>query len=324
METSNVKRAVISIIAVAGALVASLGSALAYQDYMQHKSNEFGSTGLKYEVRLVEDFEEVYDWRLGEQIKKEISVANHGQSANGYEEVFVRIQLKEYMEIAPLTKTQTDRRYMIGANGEFIIYSTLDQVQAAVAAGGPYAGHSYASLTDAVTGKSGYFIETLDHDKNGQMGKYVVTSYSVGAGQKVILSQGAPNRASGTNHNSHPSQECNYAIHMWNGTELETREYIDWALNDADIITLSNWDAAGNPAVAKWIVDDLSGSGWAYWGQAIQPDGDSTALFMKEVELIKKPEGSFYYVIHTDMQAVSYDDLGEWGSIGRKFSPGAP
>jgi hypothetical protein len=220
---------------------------------------------------------------------------------------------------------------MIDTEGKFIIYENETDAIAATAAGGTYAGHTYAYLTDAVTGKTGYFIETKDHDPNGQMGKYVITDYSVGDPEAVI-SSGPQERADSTNHHGHPSDECDYAIHSWKpGSELETREYVEWLLNTGAIITMTEWlDPAGlykGGPVDKWIVEDRDDSGWVYWGRALATE-DSTALFMEKVALIQQPEGSFYYVIHTDMEAVSLDELisgnVNWGDAGDNFMNNAP
>ena len=325
MKKPNTNRKkLVAIIAMAAIVVSALGMSYAWVDYSQHKSNELNGGASMYDVRLVEDFEEVNDWKVEDgPVKKNISAVNLGQSAEGYGEVYVRIQLKEYMEIAPLSYTMTEKRYMIDTKGEFIVYATEAEAITATAAGGAYAGHSYALLTDVATNKTGYFIETQDHDPNGQMGKYVVTGIAAGTAQKVIAA--GPGRAGGTNHHNHPSEECDYAPRTWDGNELETREYIEWILNDADIILLSDWD--GVP-VAKWIIDDSAAEGWVYWGQALQPDGGSTALFMDAVVLIAQPEGSFYYVIHTDMEAVSFDEIlsgnVDWGDVGDGFRKNAP
>lgn len=321
------KKKVAIIVAVLALFVTTMTGTFAYVDYSQHKSNEFSGSSPKYEARLVEDFNEVTDWKYGDcPVTKKISVANLGQAPE-YGDVYIRIQLKEYMEIGALTYIQTTERYMIDTTGEYVIYPDENSVRAAVATGGKYAGHGYTYLTDAVTGKTGYFIKTQDHDPNGQMGKYVVTSATVGD-PVAVISSGPQQRAASTNHEGGSSAECDYAIHSWKtGSDLETREYISWQLNTNAIITVTQWlDPAGpykGAPVGKWIIDDTNDDGWVYWGRALQTES-STALFMESVSLLKQPEGSFYYVIHTDMQAVSLDELvsgdAQWGDIGQKIA----
>ena len=340
MNTANLsktRKRAIAVVAVVALAVSTLGATFAWVDYNQHKSNELSGGALKYDARLVEDFDEIDDWRVEDgAVTKKISVANLGQAVDGYGSVYVRLQLKEYMEIGTATYTYTPHRYAIDTTGKFVIYGTLAAVQNAVSATGAWPGHQYEWLTDLVEGRSGYFIRTQDHDPNGQMGKHVATGVTYANPVKVI--NPGPNRATTTNHHSAPSPtnpECMYTVHNWMpGTDLQTREYIEWQLNSGDIITLTQWlDPAGpykgNP-VAKWVIDDTaaySAQGWIYWGQALAP-GTSTALLLESVSLIKQPEGSFYYVIHTDMEAVSLDEIlngnVDWGGPGNQFIVNKP
>jgi len=325
------KRRVAIVIAIFALIVTTLGGTFAYQDYKQHKSNELNGESVKYEARLVEDFAEVNDWTVGDgPITKKISVVNLGTEPE-YGDVYVRIQLKEYMEIGTLSYKETAKRYMIDTDGEFIVFEQVADAIAATTAGGAYAGHAYAELTDAVTGKTGFFIETQDHDPNGQMGKYVIYDFTVGE-PTAVISSGPQKKAESTNHHSFPSDECGYAIHSWKqGSGLETRDYIEWQLNTGAIITIAEWldpnGAYKGMPVDKWVIDDRNDEGWVYWGRALET-GSGTALFMESVELIQQPEGSFYYVIHTDMQAVSLEELItgniDWGSAGEVFVNNAP
>ena len=334
--TRNGRKSVAAIVAVVALIATALGGTYAYTDYKQHKSNELSGEYGKYEARLVEDFIEIPDWKVDDgAITKKISVVNRGRSVEGFGDVYARIQLKEFMEIAPLAYTETEKRYMIDTEGRFIYYGTEAQAQLAVGANGPYPGHTYAQLTDSVTGITGFFIETKDHDPNGQMGKHMVTNITVGTAEKVITS--GPGRATDTNHHGtvttdgqgnsvlvRDSEECLYAIHTWDGVDLETRQYIEWGLNTGAIITVTEWFAAGAPPVAKWILEDRDDTGWVYWGQALPPDGGTTEDFMKDVTLILQPEGSFYYVVHTELEAVSYDELDEWGDVGERMKNNSP
>ena len=332
MKTNHRKKKRAAIIVAILALIATtMGGTYAYQDYQQHKSNELNGGSAKYEARLVEDFSEVDNWVVGDgPVVKKISVANLG-TAPEYGKVYVRIQLREYMEIGELAYQETAKRYMIDIDGEFIMFENESQAIAATSAVGPFAGHIYAELTDAVTGKSGYFIETKDRDPNGQMGKYVITGYAVGD-PAAVIANGPQHKAASTNHHAFPSEECDYAIHSWKqGAVLETRDYIEWQLNTGSIITLSEWlDPAGaykGAPVAKWVIDDRNDEGWVYWGSALEPDS-VTELFMESVKLTRQPDGSFYYVIHTDMQAVSIDELitggADWGEAGEAFIDNQP
>ena len=323
-KRTNKAAAIVVIVALAAS---ALGGAYALQDYKQHKGNEQGGPETVYDARLIEDFEEFAGWSVEDgEIKKNVSVTNLGRASGGSGDVYVRIVLKEYMEIGSIAYIETDKRYMLDEEGKFVVYQNLAAAMLATAPGGKYSGHKYKFLKDVVTKTEGYFIETKDDDSDGQMGKFVVTGFTSGTATPVIPGSV---RADNTNHYAHSSQECDYPIHTYTGADLETREYVDMYFNGPDIIPLSNWNGK---ALAKWIIDDSAANaseGWAYWGQPLAAGGDTTALFLKGVELIKQPEGSFYYVIHTDMQAISLDELtsgkvADWGSVGEQLIANAP
>ena len=126
MDTKNrTRRRAAVIIAMIAMALTAVGVTYAYNDFMQHKSNELSGLMLKYEARLVEEFEEDEDWTVEDgAVTKKISVANLGMAADGFGDVYVRIQLKEYMEIGSVTYTQTPVRYMIDTTGKFIVYQT--------------------------------------------------------------------------------------------------------------------------------------------------------------------------------------------------------
>jgi uncharacterized protein YjdB len=305
----SIKKRVMAI--AAGVLVAAvaLTGTYAWNDYRQHKSNEVNGGKLNYEAKLIEDFQEKYDWKIDDgNVKKEIRVKNSGTSEKGFGSIYVRLQLKEYMEICEITYIETDMRYMIDTAGNYVSFATEKEAQNA------YPGHEVKELTEYVSGTKGWYVQTKEHDPNGQMGQYVLLDVVIGAPVAVIPGS---TRAVNVNHHgttitdangtkiATESDECNYPIHTWNGSLLETREFIEWQLNDGAIIKLSEWD--GNP-IAAWLIDDLSDSGWIYWGQELKTQ-EVTADFLKSIHLIKQPDGNFYYVIHTELEAVSLDEL---------------
>ncbi|MCL2671400.1 MAG: hypothetical protein FWF10_05135, partial [Clostridiales bacterium] len=306
----NLRRTLAVLLTLAALAAVVVGVTYAWRDSRQHKSNEMGGgTGPRYEGRLVEEFDEVTDWKVSDgPVTKKIRVSNLGKSSDSFGDIYVRIQLKEYMEIGQASFKETEKRYMINeTDGKFLVYGSEELARAA------HPGHEVAQLYDAVVGVGGWFIETRAHDSNGQMGKYVITEITIGSATPVI---GGSTRAVNLNHHGHPSDECNYPVHAWNGTTLATTQYVEWHLNDAKIMKLSDWLAAGSPEVDMWIIDDMSNSGWVYWGRVLHTDGDITADFMRSVSLKEQPEGSFYYVIHVELEAVSHDELSNWGNVG--------
>ena len=333
----STKKKAAAAVAVILLLLIAFGSTYAWKDYKQHKTNEFANSEPKYEAVLAEDFQEKENWRVSDgKIKKTISVTNTGIAENGFEAVYVRIQLKEYMEIIPLEWEETADRYMVDTDGKYIVFET----EAAARKAYPYApfdelkGGAYKILTDAVSGVTGWFIPTKEYDENGQYGKYVVTKYELGGKVTKVTGDDIDRADDDAQKNrKHDvvangvdtvrSGECDYRKYIWEGTQIDggvlintagnpTMEYIKWIL-DENVITLSEWvDLYEGMPVAMWIIDDTEGNDdpWIYWGQALLP-GYQTSDFLNAVELIKQPGGNFYYAIHTEMQAVSLDELAD-------------
>ena len=290
-----------------------LGGTYAYRDYAQHKNNEFNGPDNKYDVRLVEDFNpsDASNWMVGDPITKEIRAANVGEAFKGYGPAYVRLQLKEYMEIGQLIYVKTDERYMVDTDGQFEIFESEELAREA------YPDHVYAELTDAVTDREGWFVRTQEGDVNGQYGKHVVIQYEINMeNAEKVLGPESPDRASDdaksdAQHHEPNTGECAYTVHKWDGANA-IAAYISWILGE-DVVAYSEW--AGSPALeAKWVYDDRpgeEGTGWVYWVQPLNP-GTTTTNFLEKVDLIVQPEGPFYYAIHTDMNTVSFDELDKW------------
>ena len=332
----STKKKAAAAVAVILMLSIAFGSTYAWKDYKQHKTNEFANTESKYEAVLSEDFQEKENWRVSDgKIKKTISVTNTGIAENGFEAVYVRIQLKEYMEIIPLEWEETADRYMIDTDGKYIVFETEAQARASYpdAPFDELEDGAYKILTDAVSGVTGWFIPTKEYDENGQYGKYVVTKYELD-GDLIKVTGDDIDRADEDAQKSKKHDvaangvtpdkngECDYRKYIWEGTQIDsgglftntagnpTMEYIKWILG-GNVITLSEWrELCEGMPVAMWIIDDTAGNDdpWIYWGQRLLP-GEQTADFLSAVELIKQPAGNFYYALHTEMQAVSLNEL---------------
>ncbi|MDR1410333.1 MAG: hypothetical protein LBJ12_08790 [Oscillospiraceae bacterium] len=307
---TNLKsKTILTAAALLLAVSMAVGTTRAWQDYSQHKTNEAVGAGEQYGARLVEDYKPVTDWKISDgALKKEIRVKNVGDLDGAFGEVYVRIQLKEFMEIAPVTYKKTDERYAIDKTGAFYCYETKEAALAA------YPEHVAVQLKDALSGTSGWFIRTKQGDDNGQYGDFVVTEYEVGAPVPVIPGSVRAQNP-GASHHADPSihsmEECAYSIHKWSGMPLPTAAYVTWGLNSKAVIFYSDW-AKKPESAAKWVIDDREGSaGWVYWVQALKP-GESTTDFLKTITLIAQPDGGFYYAIHTELNAVSKGDLGLW------------
>jgi hypothetical protein len=353
---SKLKPVATPIIAVTLAAGLLLGGTFAWTDYKQHKTNELGAGQLGYDVRLIEAFKPNANWKLGEAQTKVIRVTNKGASSD-YENVYVRLALKEYMEIVPFGVVETAERFAVGTDGEYLVFDQLGSQLTDEHVYDPTTGkwhipnvswftppdysneasdwsewlndNDYPTtnsadrlvyLKDMVTGDEGYFIKTENGDINGQFGKFVAVGLTDATAAPVIPNtvRAVVSADAEVWHQLGTTAECEYPVHGWVDEQSNTdliRAYVEWTLGD-EVIALSEWDG---DTVAKWIYDDTADyknfnpeTPYVYWGEPLAP-GETTPELLKSVKLIQQPDGAFYYAIHTDMEAVSLNELAvEW------------
>ena len=300
------------ILCAAGAAVVAMAlivtGVYAWFDNSQHKTNVAtgGNNTVKQDVVLVEDFEEPEDWMQDDELKKEVSVKNTGDGP-----IFVRLQFKEYMDLVKVEYNRTPERLMVDSDGKFMFWKTEADAKL-------WLQNNHIPFTDAQlvkytaygeTDERIYFATAEDTPLNGRDGKYLLLDYIEHAPKSLVDGVNRGVYSDTDDHRLHPTDECKYTPHLWNGSTLPGgkdtdpdkdpfHEYVEWKLG-APVIKLSDWD--GQP-VAAWILDDTSDEGWAYWGQALDP-GDSTTMLLETITLINQPDGPFYYALHVDMQA---------------------
>lgn len=347
-----------------------VGGAFAWQYYGDHKTNVGESGGLKYKARLVEKFDpnDTKEWNVTDPpVTKELRVSNPGKEVatdnSVYGDIFVRLQLKEFMEFYPLTYVYTDERYMTrpdGAesvtgesaavekkSGAFYAFDTQADAQAFADkldlefGNGPHIVKDVKMYGDT---QERWFIQTKESDPNGVYGSFVLLDVKVDktTGRNIIESDaGIPipakadddqkSETDGGLHNDYnigestatPNGECLYTVHTWEtglygynvnansaaNPKVTFEDYIELVFGN-DVILLSNWD--GEP-VNKWVVDDSTSSGWVYWGNPLAPQ-EETSNLIEQIQLIRQPDDAFYYALHADMEAVSYDQISDFNA----------
>ena len=312
------KRIIYGIAAGVVALSLLVTGVWAWIDNAQHKSNiiKGGPDNIHQDVVLIEDFEEPEDPIPGDEWTKKISAKNTGEG-----DIFVRIQLKEYMEVSKQYYGYAEQP------AGTLLYLLVDSDGKFVASAGPSAANRASfklaldnmglDYTDAqIVGPftaygdtvARYYLNTNGTTNlNGKNGKQLLVSFTQDAAKPFVTGAVKGTYENTTDNQLHKTAECNYAVHTWNGADHcdcgngdagQFHEYIKWHLG-SDIILLSQWDGK---AVAKWILDDSSPEGWAYWGEALKP-GVETSRLMESIELLKQPDGPYYYALHVDMQA---------------------
>ena len=317
---------------LAGVIAVSLivGGVFAWIDNAQHKSNVVtgGPDNIAQDVVLIEDFEEPEDWLEGDELTKKISVKNTGEG-----EIFVRVQLKEYMEVSAqhydyAKDAQDNILYLlVDSDGKFVASANTgndaaDKASFKLALDNMGLEYDDSQIVGRFTAYGGdgvarFYLKTDGTTNlNGKNGKQLLVNFDQDAPEPFVTGAIKGSYENTTNNQLHKTAECNYAVHVWDGADHcdcnkgdvdKFHKYVQWNLGD-DLILMSEWD--GLP-VDKWILDDVSAAkdeGWAYWGKALQPDVETSKL-MESIELIKQPDGPFYYALHVDMQAADIYQL---------------
>ena len=283
-----------TIMAVVLSLALILAGTYAYTDFAQHSTNPF-SGGEEVSVTLNDNYTPPVEWLSGQTVNKQVSVTNTDQSNRN---VYVRLQLKEYMESYNLVPVQESGEnvlfatYADGANkGEFMTWAD------AVAGGYEY--------TEYIVNGVSYARTSNDELRNGIYGKamYIYSDLNI---------YGTADKADYIQEEQH-TDECDYNVHMWDSTSLANRndasdtiaDYISWTLG-TDVMLMSDWLTTGKPTGNFWILDEADG--WIYWATAIAP-GESTSNILESVKLDVMPGASFEYYIHIDMEAVTLEEL---------------
>lgn len=81
---------------------------------------------------------------------------------------------------------------------------------------------------------------------------------------------------------------------------------------DAQVMTMAEWKAAGLPLGKYWVYD---ADGWAYWAEGLQP-GEATGTLMNGINLELDPDDNWYYGIHVVGQFATRGDWGQKDSTG--------
>lgn len=324
LKTLN-RRTLCGIGAVIVALSLIIGGVFAWNDNSQHKSNIVtgGNLTAKEDVVLVEDFERPDDWQQDDELKKEVSVKNTGEG-----QIYIRLQLKEYMDIAEVKYTYSDEELLIDSSGKFVAGATTADLKAWLNSNNVVYNDSQIKTYKAYgdTTEKFYLATDANTNINGVYGKKLLLDYTEGTPKSLVDGVSRAAYETTDDHQLHPTGECLYTSHLWSGSTFPGgkdtdpnkdpfHKYVEWKLG-APLIKMSDWD--GQPT-ASWILDDTSAEGWVYWGEALKP-GDSTTKLLESIKLIKQPDGPFYYSLHVDMQAVDlYRLKSEFTGIPQKI-----
>lgn len=327
----RVTRRIVFLFILVGIMSSSLS--LAWRDVSQFKTNSMKTTKVANNVVLIEDYQEKEDWSEGESIVKKVAVRN-GQDGDDlskyvFEDAYVRVQFKEFLEIGKKTKQYSAQRYMVDEIGEFVKFKTLelaqkyleDPVNSAPSDARIEQMEVYPSLSDAP--KGGYFyIASRLKNPYGKYGKFLTVGAIEGDYESVEGPDGPQKGNPGAVHDFNGiAPESLWSIHKWDQNVRDHfakasvfTNYVTWNLG-TDVIPLNQWD--GQPS-ATWIIDTESDQGWVYWGQALKHGKDAeyskslTSNVLESVKLANQPGSGAHYFLNVKLDAVNQSDLKLW------------
>ena len=222
----------------------------------QHRSNLFAGRGFDYDVTLNERFYPPRDWTTEDgPVVKQINVANTGANARDYGEVFVRINLREFMEITlPTYYYWTPEGGVVsgdnvignaalfmtisnhlsgGPSRVFLVAPDADGVALTEQAARqwfenhPIYGalfpdgiedHELLHTTDYVSGVTGWYVISRVGDLHGQYGRYMVATVVRDSGNTLLVGSNTP-RALNVDYGLHQiNGECSYDLRLWNSS----------------------------------------------------------------------------------------------------------
>ncbi|MDR0519116.1 MAG: hypothetical protein LBG82_03575 [Clostridiales Family XIII bacterium] len=339
-NTRKKRAGILSLILIALLL---LSGTYAWQ-YKQHKTTEGASyiDAVLKSVQLVDESVSTDSWTTGTELPKLLHVKNDGADGSAadtqrFEDVYVRISLKEYMERTNVGQVLYKNRLMINTSGDFISFGTKTEADT------QYPNHTVVGLTNALSDApraKRYFIETKRDDPNGQYGNFMATkivneqeyitggAWTEGSAKAAIPSKDTA-KYPGDYHKDGKTEECDYTAIAWDGTKQdkagnknssEFRKYVEIAF-ESDVEFLSDYGTGGSksgtpPARGEyWLIDDITENCYAYWMNPLAPQSVTTK-FTKSMKLLESPNGqhddgtgtmadyplNFYYALHADLE----------------------
>jgi len=290
-KSKNLLFLALSALAVVAMMI---GSAFAWTDFGQSKTNRFRGT-VEADVTLHDE----YDDKTGD---KDVFVENSGKSP-----IYVRVRLDEYMEIDGTSFVDT----------------------AAVRQKDTWTPHTYNC--DAIENcEQPATSNHLFHDYYTWEMSGAQRSFVEGTPGLVYSKLDANGKVDTNPTGGKPTADASSSIIMSKYLALKVLAESQPAIDDGIESVMSAkdftiWTAATTSGC--WILDDTdtaeNGGAWAYWSVALGA-GQATNLLLDSVTRTgKEPSADWYYGIDVKLQAVTVSDFGKWNDAGYKITSDA-
>jgi len=283
------KKPLIAVVTAVIVAAVMLGSAFAWTDFTQSRTNKFRG-GKDADVTLHDEFD-------GEN--KDVFVENSGDST-----IYVRIRLDEFMQVGNHVFKMADPA------------PTPDVRDKTTWISHTYAGPSIENCGNTDTEDKFhdfYMWKMTGAQRNFLPGTPGMVYGTLGADGKVDENPAGGKPTAAASAPILMSEFLALEILDYN-TQMTTAQQAEWDRVKAGLWILDDTDAAAE------------GGGWAYWSAPLEP-GTATNLLLDEVKLFKDAEYDWIYRIDVKLQAVTANDFGKWNDAasecGYKTTAGA-
>ena len=282
---------VLSVLAVAAVMI---GSAFAWTDFGQSRTNRFRGT-----VEADATLHDEYDEETGD---KDVFVENSGQSP-----LYVRVRLDEYMEFD---------------GKSFIDTANVRQKST-------WTPHTYGGLAIEDC-KQDAASDHLFHDYYIWEISGAQRNFAEGTPGLVYSKLGENGRVDINPTGGKPTAVASSSIIMSKYLELKVLSESQPAIDEGVEAVMSAedfiiWRAAATSGC--WILDDTdeaeNGGAWAYWSVALRAGQATNLLLDSVIKTKKEPGADWYYGIDVKLQAVTANDFSKWSDDGHKITSGA-
>jgi len=237
---------------------------------------------------------------------KDVFAENFGSAP-----IFVRIMLKEFMEVDGVSFSSTAVR------GDYTTWTTHIPVGNRVADNNNANLRRFRDYVSWQMGGQTAFMPTFNQERvgvgsleteaSGEGIDYVTGGQTAagandGSADFWTAGQTTTGTLRYTDEDGLPATEAN-VVH----TARNTLEPMNGIPNNG-VITMAQWNAmAPRPRGNFWVIDT---DGWAYWASPLQP-GQATSLLLDSIS-INEPDGSWFYAIHVIGEFASRSSLSDW------------
>lgn len=303
-------------------------STYGFQDSTQHKTNELATTLNHRDVTLIgEDdltSQLVNDWQPNQSLRREIRVKNGVKdSSEKFEPLYVRVSLKEFLELMTEEKTYSTTLYLLDDAQKVRYFASKAEAEQFVTANSLQASLTVEQvITESATKKEGenfpgyWYLAVKGTLPTGLQGGRLVLKTTVTSKTSLIAGVDRADQDARDNHHAHSNGENDYTSHLFDydlsafGASQAFEDYIALGFSQ-DVISLDDWLSSGAKPVAKWLVDTRNTNGWVYWGELLPADA-TTSNLLETVTLRDKAQGkSVYYAINARLQAVDRNELAQ-------------